>query len=494
MNSHENQRSGEQGRGYSWLFQLSGAISLALYAWLAFGLDATSQLSSVLGYLATMAVLFACYFLVFSRLIGAQGGVLPIRTILLWAVLFRVVMLGAGLEHQDPAQGLARDLGGGETGYETFLLYDNDVWRYLWDGHLLARGESPYASTPFALEQTYLESDDASSAAIESLALSFESDRWLEVYDNLSFTNYATVYGPLAQGLFALVSGLGQGSVLILKLVLTAFDLGTCWLVLLLARRCGRPEALLAYAWNPLVIKEISGSAHVDSVMVFLAVAAVWLWLERRVVQGLVVLTLASLVKFVPLVLFPVSFVYALRDLRNHDRLPLRSFVLGSFSAAALFALCWLPFRMDLLAWSEAVRSFLAEWAFNAGPYRLIVESSQPLRRRRLDARSLAGASASAHRPCHAVLRRVERSLTTRGGVRSAGSGRLVGVDGQPLVSDLGSAVCSRDRLLALAGTDGAQSGVVPLLHRPEREAVVDGARAWSFCWSPGVLAARTHG
>ena len=59
--------------------------------------------------------------------------------------------------------------------------------------------------------------------------------------------------------------------------MLTAFDLGTCLLLLSLLRARGRPAAVILYAWNPLVLKELAGSGHLDAAMIFFLVLSIYL-------------------------------------------------------------------------------------------------------------------------------------------------------------------------------------------------------------------------
>ena len=76
------------------------------------------------------------------RPVGGRGG----------AVLFRLTLLPAGLPHDTSWRAvpgaLRADLRGVRVSYERFLLFDSDVWRYLWDGHVWAHGVNPYLHAP----------------------------------------------------------------------------------------------------------------------------------------------------------------------------------------------------------------------------------------------------------------------------------------------------------------------------------------------------------
>ena len=117
-------------------------LVLALGRW-------TSVASSVRIFLVLFAALFLLYAVAASDRFGRR---LPVRTIFAFAVAFRLVVLFAGLPPSERAAGLRDDLTSASAGYETFILYDNDVWRYLWDGHVLARGVNPYSVPPAPVE------------------------------------------------------------------------------------------------------------------------------------------------------------------------------------------------------------------------------------------------------------------------------------------------------------------------------------------------------
>ena len=140
----------------------------------------------------------------------------------------------------------------------------NDVHRYAWDGRVVLAGENPYRRAP----------DDPALAPLRDGS---GNGSW----ERLDHRGIATVYPPLALGLFTLAAAL-PGPVLALKVLLATADLAGCAALLALARRLALPpERAVWYAWNPLVVIETAGMGHVDALGVAAAVAAV-LWLARR--------------------------------------------------------------------------------------------------------------------------------------------------------------------------------------------------------------------
>ena len=257
-------------------------------------------------------------------------------------------MLFVGLPPDGRTAALLRDLGGRETGYQTFLLYDNDVWRYLWDGHLTGSGMSPYARTPNEL-LAYAEESGTDRPPLET-------DLWWDVLDNVSFRTYTSVYPPVAQEVFLLSYWIAPASVFVLKLLLVLADLGCCLAVAALLRALGRPlHELLLYAWNPLVIKEFAGSGHVDVLMVlFVTLAAVSLLRRRELLaQALLGLGIAS--KLGALILIPLFW----------RRTRPATWWVAPFSAL----IASLPFLSDIGGLGRGLQTYAREWVFNSGPW-----------------------------------------------------------------------------------------------------------------------------
>ncbi len=260
-------------------------------------------LASAAGYIAAGTLVRSDYsrgdFLIFLSVFGSlsllwavalalAGRSPPTRKLIFGAaVAFRLLLLPAGWDWETGA-------------YRTQILYDDDIWRYLWEGHVWSAGVNPLHVPPEQLEEYELEIDNP--ALHEKL---YGSPPWSDVYDNIGYRQFPSPYPHIAQAVFRLAHAAGPGSVLFFKLLIVAFDLGNLWLLGLLCRRLNTGAfPLVAYAWNPLVIKEFAGSAHLDAVLVFLLLAAVctvrWtssFWLAA-----------AALVKPVPLMFIPALY------------------------------------------------------------------------------------------------------------------------------------------------------------------------------------------
>ncbi|HWN41127.1 MAG TPA: glycosyltransferase 87 family protein, partial [Thermoanaerobaculia bacterium] len=190
-----------------------------------------------------------------------ETAALPGRTILLGSLLLRLPLLLLPLTLSD------------------------DALRYLWDGKVALAGLNPYALPPAAPE-----------------LIPFRDELW----QRLPHTDVPTVYPPLSIALFSIASRL-PFSLLGWKLLATAADLGTCALLLRLARQRGLPEGRIAwYAWNPLVLLEVSGMGHVDALGVAATVGAVLALTQGREVLSGTWAAAGALAKIVPVAALPM--------------------------------------------------------------------------------------------------------------------------------------------------------------------------------------------
>ncbi len=142
----------------------------------------------------------------------------------------------------------------------------DDVYRYVWEGRLLAEGTSPYAFSP-------------SSPELEGFRA-----RWPELAELVNHPDVSAVYPPLAELVFAGTTSLvgrdgdPRDSIRAFRGIFTAFDLGVLVLLLAWLRRKEQPLLRAAvWAWCPLVALEFAGSAHFDVLAIALFVAGVLL-------------------------------------------------------------------------------------------------------------------------------------------------------------------------------------------------------------------------
>src|SRR5207249_308135 len=211
---------------------------------------------AVLG--AQFALCFVAYFAVRKKSVGA-----PLWALILGgAVLFRITLLPAGLPPdlslREKFAAMLADWRGESVTYKRFQLFDDDIWRYLWDGHVAARGANPYTSAP---------ADPSADPSMDQLLATEASGQpdWETIRGNINYPRIPTIYPPLAQMVFRASYWLAPGSVLAMKITVVGFDLlAYVFLILTLAELHESPAKSILYGWNPLVIKVFAGSGHID--------------------------------------------------------------------------------------------------------------------------------------------------------------------------------------------------------------------------------------
>lgn len=209
-----------------------------------------------------------------------------------------------------------------------------DVYRYLWDGRLVAHGINPFPRAP----------DDPSIASFRD-----------SLYPHLNHAHVPTIYPPAAQFLFGAVAWI-HATPQTFKTVLLLFEV-LLWLALLtLFRRGSIPrERLLLLVWNPLVILESYGSGHLDLVAASLLLVTLALLSARRPVATGAAFALAVLTKYTPLLLAP----YFVRK---------RHFAALTVAAAVGLAL-YVPFMAAGPALWTGLRIYMNHWDFNGSLY-----------------------------------------------------------------------------------------------------------------------------
>ncbi|MBZ0167139.1 MAG: DUF2029 domain-containing protein [Candidatus Omnitrophica bacterium] len=299
------------------------------------------------------AFALVCYLLIQMERSAADPAVLG--WVLGFAVVFRVILLP------------------GEP------IHENDFYRYLWDGKSITHGINPFKYAPsdlFMYEYKYKEDYYDDSNAVLLTAKNFSAadaqrlDRLLVLrdenrllYDRIGHWQVPTIYPPVAQAVFAVISGLREDSYVLMKLVFMLFDLGAIWITVLLLRHLGRDPALvMVYAWSPLVLKEFPNSGHYDPVAIFFTLLSVYWLLTRHHLKGYVALALATLAKFFSVILLPLF----LRQTRWR--------LAPAFFAVIAFA--YVPFLLwDHSSFAEifqGLATYNEEWSYNSSVFAVI--------------------------------------------------------------------------------------------------------------------------
>jgi hypothetical protein len=341
---------------------LAGVPIYASIAYLSFQFAPEGVLTDrpILAVLAFFALAIALYLLALAKVLplhSEEPG--DLRGVLLFALVYRLILL------------------------PSWPIQEIDYYRYLWDGRVTLHGMNPYHYSPWQLDEV-----DATGEVAALQQLSYQSQTVRTIYERVHHREEPTAYPPLAQAVFALVVALTPAAaplavhLLVLKIVLLLFDMGTVFVLARLLRRLGLPATwCLAYAWCPLCLKEIANTAHLDAIAVFFTTLAFYLLVCRTkpegvpqaprqralgVLQGMMALpvfALAVLAKTYPIFLLPLVAGYLCHHLRWRSLLPLAAF-------AGVLLLGYLPFlggekRSQVNNPGTGPAAFLARWEIN---------------------------------------------------------------------------------------------------------------------------------
>lgn len=161
-----------------------------------------------------------------------------------------------------------------------------DIYRYVWDGRVQSAGINPYRYMP-------------ADPQLVSL-------RDAQIYPHINrATSATTIYPPVAQGIFLVVSRV-SATVTGMKLTMMAFEALAVGIVLYLLPLSGLPrQRVLIYAWNPVAAWEIAGNGHIDAAAIGFIALALLAFAHRRPALTGAALACATLVKLLPICLFP---------------------------------------------------------------------------------------------------------------------------------------------------------------------------------------------
>ena len=234
-----------------------------------------------------------------------------------------------------------------------FPALSDDVYRFLWDGHLLESGIHPYAYLPEELMRDRLAG-----------WLTFE-----ELFPHLNSPRYYSLYPPVLQLIFFLSVkcsfGIPMMAMVNLRLFVLAAELGTFFFLarILQLLHIDR-NRIFIYAFNPLIIIELTGNLHMEAVMIFFLSAAIYFLLLWRIGWSAVCFALAVSSKVIPLILLPLII----------RRMGLRSGILFAGLVALVCIALLLPF-VDHGLLSHLADSFglyFQQFEFNASVYYLL--------------------------------------------------------------------------------------------------------------------------
>jgi Glycosyltransferase family 87 len=169
-------------------------------------------------------------------------------------------------------------------------ITSDDVWRYVWDGHVQLAGIDPYRYAPLDPALEFLREPTL-----------FPADGGVHI----NRPSVPTLYPPIAQAWFTLFAAITPW-----RFGVVGLQLGAALAVLvttaLLARFLGRRRGwALLYGASPVVAVEAASSAHLDAVAALCLFGFGWAAVRARYWLAGIFLGLAAGIKLVPLLLVP---------------------------------------------------------------------------------------------------------------------------------------------------------------------------------------------
>lgn len=302
---------------------LVAALSILVYCYLAFFCERYQTLPLLLSF----TFLFACYTWILSSAVDEDQ-----KFWFIIAIAVRVLFV-----------------------FSLPALSD-DVYRFLWDGRLLANGIHPFAHVPSFYIDTNIQIDGISR----------------ELFDKLNSPDYFTIYPPVAQFLFwvsAIISPHSvTGGIVVIKVFVLLADVLNLVLLKKLLRHFGFPSRkILIYAINPLVILEFAGNLHLEVFAILFVLCALYAVVHSKTSVAALALSLAVCVKLLPVILVPAFARF----------LSWKQFILLAALSLLFCVILFTPLlSMDIVhGLGQSVGYYFRKFEFNASVYYLVREA-----------------------------------------------------------------------------------------------------------------------
>jgi alpha-1,6-mannosyltransferase len=295
-------------------------LSAGLYIFIAYFLERHQSIPLFIAY----TLLFAIYVYIITQNIDNQKVLL----FLVISVSFRVLLIFA------------------------FPNLSDDIYRFFWDGKLLNAGIHPFAELPdFYLDKDISGIDQA-------------------LYDQLNSPQYFTIYPPFGQFIFwlstAFTDSVAVSTTIIRGLIISA-EAGTLMIMLKLLDIYKLPRnRVFIYAFNPLIILELTGNLHFEAFMIFFVLLFVYFLIKKELVKSALFLALSVASKLVPLIFIPLLI----------KRLSFKRFLIFCSLTGLFTFLLFIPlFSPEFIkGMGSSIGLYFQKFEFNASVYYLIRE------------------------------------------------------------------------------------------------------------------------
>lgn len=232
----------------------------------------------------------------------------------------------------------------------------DDVYRYLWDGRLLANGIHPFSEVP-----EYFITENILPSILNQ-----------ELFAKLNSPHYFTIYPPVAQAIFWSAYKISSenifAGIIVIRVLVISVEVGSILLIKKLLADFALPaKNIVLYALNPLVILELSGNLHLEAFMIFFLLLSVYYLRKNKLHFSAIAFAFAVCTKLIPLIFLPIIL------------LALPSIKKSLLYAAVVGSTCLILF-IPLFDWeiisgfSESFSYYFKKFEFNASVYYLVRE------------------------------------------------------------------------------------------------------------------------
>ena len=239
-------------------------------------------------------------------------------------------------------------------------IYEDDFYRYFWDGAQVASGVNPYMHAPADARAVGLPAD----ISLPPSAVKPENSRLAEIaksgpQDRVAYPYIRTIYPPVAQAFFTfnhIVSPWGLDS---WRMILFAVDCFSLWLAFRLLRSLNKPMWQAMIFWlNPLILTETMNAGHMDALLLPFLLGTALLAAHGKFGAAGISLAVAVGVKFWPIMLAPLLFRTLLKNPRK--------LMVAVLPFAVLTGLLLAPQMLAKLDQTAGIAAYAEGWQTNA--------------------------------------------------------------------------------------------------------------------------------
>ncbi|MFC2123530.1 glycosyltransferase 87 family protein [Bacteroidota bacterium] len=231
----------------------------------------------------------------------------------------------------------------------------DDIFRFIWDGHLVASGLNPFSQLP----SYWLNIPDTPSGINNELLLKFGAK---DTY---------SCYPPINQFIFW-ISIIIPGNrifwnILIMRLFILTAEFGNFWIIPRLLKKYKLPVSMgLIWYLNPLVILELTGNLHFEAIMVFFLLLSLYYFDKTKWILSAIFMGLAVSIKLIPLIFLPLFF----------KRIGIKNTFLYSLLTITILLVQFIPFvgSDPIYGFFSSLSLYFHKLEFNASVYYLLRE------------------------------------------------------------------------------------------------------------------------